>query len=59
MFGTRRDTQTIRPQPNIIRDGTPAYRAHLADGNEAAIREGYDHMTGSSELVAWPTAEAA
>jgi len=30
MFGTRRDTQTIRPQPNIIRDGTPAYRAHLA-----------------------------
>ena len=37
----------------------PAYRAHLADGNEAAIREGYDHMTGSSELVAWPTAETA
>ena len=24
MFGTRRGTQTVRPQPKIVRDGTPA-----------------------------------
>ena len=50
MFGTRRDTQTIRPQPKIIRDGTPAYRAHLVP---AILEAGHEPRTLNLNSV-WP-----